>query len=162
MTNNELPDWCRVGKWIWYKDAYNLYGSLHVHGYWLYVTAITDKGIETLQLTYEVPISKCSETHTRPWKFTEAPIGVKCRNKLNNGPLFVAYLNQTGDGYKVIDSETDVDFNAMSSTYIQHDNTPCGVLQHKDELGCWTSYVHGWKRYMELASGHICTKPYSE
>ncbi len=162
MVKNELPDWCQVGKWIWYKDAYNLYGSLHVHGYWLYVVAITDKRIKTLQRIDEVPISECSETRTRPWKFDEAPFGVKCRNKLTNGSLFVAYLNQTGDGYKVIDSETDVDFKTMSSTYIQHDNMPCGVLQHRDEVGQWTSYVHGWKRYMKSVSGYTRIKSYSE
>ena len=162
MVKNELPDWCQVGKWVWYKYSFDHYGSKLIYGAWRYVTGISDKGIETHLYDAEVSFADCAETRVRPWKFDEAPFGVKCRNKLTNGSLFVAYLNQTGDGYKVIDSETDIDFDTMATAYIQHDYKPCGVLQHRDELGQWTSEVNGWSRYMNLSNGRTLIKPYAE
>lgn len=162
MTENELPDWCQVGKWVWYPTYYKVHGMESVCGEWRYVTGVSDTGIKTYLYRGEVPFANCAETRVRPWKFDEAPFGVKCRNKLTNGALFVAYLNQTGDGYKVIDSETDVDFNNMATTYIQHDYKPCGVLQHRDELGQWTSEVNGWHRYMNFSSGRTLINPYAE
>lgn len=59
-------------------------------------------------------------------------------------------------------SETDVDFNTMATTYIQYDYKPCGVLQHRDEIGQWTSEVNGWRRYMNLSGERILIKPYAE
>lgn len=162
MTKNELPDWCQVGKWVWYHTYYKVYGTEFVDGDWRYVTGISDKGIKTHLYCVEVPFANCAETRVRPWEFDEAPFGVKCRNKLTNGPLFVAYLNQTGDGYRGIDNETDVDFNTMATTYIQYDYKPCGVLQHRDELGQWTSAVNGWHRYMIMSNGRTLIKPYAE
>ncbi len=162
MSNEGLPDWCQVGKWVWCPRHYKISGIDYVKGDWRYVAGISDKGIKTHTYSEEVPFAECNEARVRPWKFDEAPLGVKCRNKLTNGSLFVAYLNQTGDGYKVIDSETDVDFNTMATTYIQYDYKPCGVLQHRDEVGQWTSAVNSWHRYMNLSGERILTKPYAE
>lgn len=162
MPKNELPDWCKVDKWVWYHKYYKASGYEYVIGNWAYVTGISDKGIKTHQYVVEVTFAECAETRVRPWRFDEAPLGVKCRNKLTNGSLFVAYLNQTGDGYRVIDSEKDVDFKTMATTYVQHDHKPCGVLQHRDELGQWTSEVNGWRRYMNLSNERTLIKPYAE
>ena len=157
-----MPDWCQVNKWVWHHQCCKLYGTEHTRGGWAYVTGISEKGVQTHLYAAEVPFAECAETRVRPWRFDEAPFGVKCRNKLTNGSLFVAYLNQTGDGYKVIDSERDVDFYGMATTYIQYDHKPCGVLQHRDELGQWTSEVNGWHRYMNLSNGRTLIRPYAE
>ena len=162
MSNEGLPDWCQVGKWVWYPKYHKLYGFESVQGDWRYITGISHSGIKTHMHIEEVTFAECNEARVRPWKFEEAPLGVKCRNKLTDGPLFVAYLNQTGDGYRVIDSETDVDFNTMATTYIQYDYKPCGVLQHRDEIGQWTSEVNGWHRYRYLPGGRALRNPYAE
>ncbi len=133
-VEEKLPDWCKVGAWVWWKGANDIgYAS----GY-MKITGISNE-IINCDAIQGIPIAQnqISEARLRPWdndSLPKIPFPVKFKRHNPDGfRTTVVSASSAGvwlggashaTGYKVLMDELD-----------EIDGFPCGVLEHREGEG---------------------------
>lgn len=125
----KLPEWCKVGEWVW-SIAFNTYFKVDkVDGLFIYGTDFS--GSE-----YSVAIENVRQACPRPYNEEEMQglIGKVVSNEHGNMFLVTAFVAVDG-GEVYVDG---VVYNAddLFECYTIN-GKPCGVLEHLDDKGEW-------------------------
>lgn len=134
----ELPDWCKVGAWVWFKGDKDTgydpgYFKINAIGYNGKENVIYADGITN------VPLSVVKQARLRPWTYKEA-IGKTVFWKFDNSKKEIASMitraDDEGNVYVVGYGELKAKKLMMEERFSQSDGSPCGVLEHY-ENGEW-------------------------
>ena len=134
-----LPDWCKVGAWVWFSGAKDI-------GYEPGYLKITDVGYNGMENVINaegdgiisMPLSVVKEARLRPWTYKEAPETLKVISKCEPEQmicLFLASRNKHSVQYTTLPAWY-IDVKILMDKYLQLDGSPCGVLEHY-ENGEW-------------------------
>lgn len=134
---SELPDWCKVGEWVYYRGYRKI---IEVKALKL-VLESTHCGNLTV---YPEEIGKeVKQARLRPWNFEEAPYHLKVKEKnWSRASEELAFLSgRSGKwGYLVGAKDSEClafySLEEMKIRYRTLDGEPCGVLEHL-ENGEW-------------------------
>ncbi len=134
----KLPDWCKVGAWVWhgpvdgivfeppYFKIERIVGEL-VHG-------------ESHNNGFPVHYTYLKPARLRPWTYKEA-IGKTVFWKFDNSKKEIASMidsaDDEGNVYVFGYGELKAKKLMMEERFSQSDGSPCGVLEHKNEQGEW-------------------------
>jgi len=139
-AEEKLPDWCKVGAWVWWKGASDIG---YAPGY-MKITGISNE-IINCDAIQGIPIAQNQifEARLHPWTDDELKQQVGKPFIFSDGSivLCLAFADDTGP-----DSECGLKFADEDGGYYtakelinanirQLDNTPCGVLEHRDGEG---------------------------
>lgn len=135
----ELPDWCKVGAWVWFKGDKDTgydpgYFKINAIGYNGKENVIYADGITN------VPLSVVKQARLRPWTYKEA-IGKTVFWKFDNSKKEIASMidraDDEGNVYVFGYGELKAKKLMMEERFSQSDGLPCGVLEHKNDQGEW-------------------------
>ena len=129
VKKTKLPDWCKVGEWVW-AIAFNAYFKVDkVDGLFIYGTAFP--GSE-----YSVAINNVRQARLRPFNAEEmrGMVG-KVINNPCSSRLVTAY--NEGDCIKILTSIGWYTADDLMTSDYTIDGKPCGVLEHLNENGEW-------------------------
>lgn len=126
---SRLPDWCKVGEWVW-AIAFNAYFKVDkVDDLFIYGTDFP--GSE-----YSVAINNVRQARLRPFN-TEEMRGMvgKVINNPCSSRLVTAY--NESDCIKILTSIGWYTADDLMTSDYTIDGKPCGVLEHLNENGEW-------------------------
>ena len=131
---SELPDWCKVGAWVWVK-AEKSYER---------ITWTKDRTFGTNMLIWNVEaIDKTVfQARIRPWTFYDAPVFLKVEDKggeynLAKPMRAPASVEWGYFVYPGIESKGFfIPFDSFAKNFTQLGGAPCGVLEHLED-GEW-------------------------
>lgn len=133
-----LPDWCKVGAWVWFSGAKDI-------GYEPGYLKITDVGYNGMEnVIYadgitNVPLSVVKQARLRPWTYKEA---------IGKIVFWKGDYDYQENAAMIVGADTDGDFSLYTvgpvtaeeltkEIYYQPDGSSCGVFEHKNENGEW-------------------------
>ena len=133
----KLPDWCRVGAWVWFSGAKDI-------GYEPGYLKITDVGYNGMENVIDaegdgiisMPLSVVKEARLRPWNDDELKSKVGKVFEMGNGDLTLC-LGYQRDIADLIFVGKLMSAQSFAESDWKLDGSPCGVLEHKNEEGEW-------------------------
>lgn len=133
----ELPDWCKVGAWVWFKGdkdtGYNPgYFKINAIGYNGKENVIDAEGDGIISM----PLSVVKQARLRPWNDDElkSKVGKVFEDDVKNLTLCFRYHRDNETLHfagKVMSAES------LAESDWKLDGSPCGVFEHKNEQGEW-------------------------
>lgn len=124
---NTLPDWCKVGDWMWIKD-FNAYFRVDS------LDGLLARGKDFCGSNYSVAIENIRQARLRPYNAEEMR-GLVGKVLIHpRGDYLVTFFSNKLSQIKVAESLCDA--NELLQNWVHLDKTPCGVLEHL-ENGKW-------------------------
>lgn len=116
----KLPDWCKVGAWVWCADCRAERKIEKING-----NRITVRFPAPDATSYTGDISEFKPARVRPWTFEEAPLHVKTKDDV----LTLYFTISDTWEYKASKRIPGAYSLEEVTELIQADGSPCGVLE---------------------------------
>ena len=133
----KLPEWCKVGAWVWFSGAKDI-------GYEPGYLKITDVGYNGMENVIDaegdgiisMPLSVVKQARLRPWNDDELKSKVGKVFEMGNGDLTLC-LGYQRDIADLIFVGKLMSAQSFAESDWRLDGLPCGVLEHKNDQGEW-------------------------
>lgn len=128
----KLPEWCKVGAWVWNDEIG--YGKIEQEPRTGELLVFFGGGTRAFEA------ERYKEARLRPWTYKEA-IGKIVFWKYDNSKKEIVSMidraDDEGNVYVVGYGELKAKDLMMEERFSQSDGSPCGVLEHKNDQGEW-------------------------
>lgn len=127
----KLPEWCKIGAWVWNDEIG--YGKIEQEPRTGELLVFFGGGTRAFEA------ERYKEARLRPWTYEEAPETLKAIDKYEPDRivcLFLASKNKNSVQYTTLPAWY-IDTKTLMDNYMQLDGSPCGVLEHKNDQGEW-------------------------
>ena len=136
LQDSQLPEWCKVGEWIYYPEDTGDFVYLKVsdidEGF---VSAKEQEDYSAWLISYKLICKSARQAHLRPYNAKEmkALMG-KVIEHSGDCMLVTAYSQERN--FIIADSVSQTPKDLLDGGYAI-DGKPCGVLEHLDDNGVW-------------------------
>ncbi len=128
----KVPEWCKIGAWVWNDEIG--YGKIEQEPRTGELLVFFGGGTRAFEA------ERYKEARLRPWTYKEA-IGKTVFWKFDNSKKEIASMidraDDEGNVYVFGYGELKAKKLMMEERFSQSDGLPCGVLEHKNEEGEW-------------------------
>lgn len=127
----ELPDWCKVGAWVWHNNSFD---GLNFEQDYFKIES-TDREYVYVN-HFPVHYIYLAPARLRPWNDDELKSKVGKVFEMGNGDLTLC-LGYHRDNETLHFAGKVMSAEALAESDWKLDGSPCGVLEHKNEEGEW-------------------------
>ena len=134
----KLPEWCKIGAWVWFSGAKDIgyepaYLKITAIGYngWENVIDADGEGITNMRLSIVKP------ARLRPWNDDELKSKVGKVFEMEHGDLTLClgYQRDRGALYFAGKGPSAYSAKTLAESNWKLNGSPCGILEHKNEQG---------------------------